>query len=129
MVAVSRVWETQPVESVGANFLNAAALISTQLSAQLLKNVVLRPIESYVGRRRSFNKNAPREIDLDILIYNSQILDRNIWKRAFLAVPLAELLLDIRHPDTHETLQEIAVRLAAEEVLIPRPDITLVSAS
>jgi len=126
IISVSHVWETQPVGSVGANFLNAVTLITTQLPAQLLKNVVLRPIESRLGRKRTFNKNAPRQIDLDILIYDERVVDSKIWTRAFLAVPLAELVPSLPHPDTHEELQEISTRLAEQTIILPRPDIILV---
>lgn len=125
IISVSQVWETQPVGSGGANFLNAAVLVTTQLPLQLLKNVVLRPIESRLGRKRTFNKNAPRQIDLDILIYDERVVDTKIWARAFLAVPLAELVPKLLHPDTHETLQEISTHLAEQTILFSRPDIIL----
>ena len=61
-------WETPPVGSRGSNFLNAALLIRTTLTSGLLKSLVLRPIEIQMGRVRTANKNAPRPIDLDILV-------------------------------------------------------------
>lgn len=90
--AVSSVWRTPAVRSPGPNFLNAAVLISTQLPIAELRNDILRPIENLLGRVRTKDPNAPRTIDLDILIYDGQILDQELWKYAHMAVPVAEIL-------------------------------------
>ena len=109
---VSRIWKNPPVGSTGEDFLNAAVRIRTSLEAEDLKTRVLRPIESQLGRVRTRDKYAPRTIDLDILIIDGKVCDPQIWKRAFLAVPLAELLPRYTDPKTGETLSEAARRLA-----------------
>lgn len=127
--AVSRVWESAPVGFSGQpNFLNAALLFATTFSADELKQSVLRPIEEKLGRVRDpGNVNAPRTIDLDLSIFitpnESRVFDKDILTRNFVAVPLAELLPDFIHPETGQTLSEIARSFGgAKSQLKPRPD-------
>ena len=117
LVAVSSVWETQPVGLLNQpNFLNAAAIILTTFSATQLKQQILRHIEHTLGRTRQGNKNGPRTIDIDIMLFNNQILtvgarsipDIEVLERPFVAILLAELAPDYIHPQTGQTLQEIA---------------------
>jgi 2-amino-4-hydroxy-6-hydroxymethyldihydropteridine diphosphokinase len=79
------------------DFLNAVACLDTELSAaHLLGN--LRKIEQRQGRERSF-ANAPRTLDLDLLLYGDQVLDTaaltlphpRMHERAFVLQPLLEL--------------------------------------
>ena len=123
--AVSQVWETPPAGTRGPNFLNAAVLVRTQLSPGLLKSLVLRPIEAQMGRIRTWNKYAPRTIDLDIVIFDGQVLDTKLWTQAFIAVPLAELLPDFPGPNGKESLQEIAQHLARSTPLQLRPEVNI----
>ena len=123
--AVSSVWETPPDGLSGPDFLNAAVEIQTPVPAGVLKTLVLRPIEIQMGRIRTINKYASRPIDLDILIFNGEMYDRNIWRHSFLAVPLAELNPDYRNPTSQETLAEAATRLLRTTPIRPRPDIVL----
>ncbi len=120
---IAHTWETPAVGSRGPNFLNTAAAVRTQLPPSLLKSLVLRRIERELGRVRTTNKNAPRTIDLDILVYEGQVLDPKVWSYAFLAVPLAELLPELRNQETGETLEQAAERLAGVTPLKSRPDI------
>lgn len=114
ILAVSSVWESAAVGFPDqANFLNAAVLLATRLPIEELKQTVLRPIEEKLGRVRDpGNVNAPRTIDLDISIFlspaESLVLDDEILTRPFVAVPLAEVLPDFVHPETGQTLAEIA---------------------
>jgi 2-amino-4-hydroxy-6-hydroxymethyldihydropteridine diphosphokinase len=76
LLAVSPVYETAPVGKTDQpNFLNAAALIETDLTAAELKTQVLQVIEQELGRVRSEDKNAPRTIDLGIALFGEQSLD------------------------------------------------------
>jgi 2-amino-4-hydroxy-6-hydroxymethyldihydropteridine diphosphokinase len=110
--AVSPVWETTAIGSDGPNFLNLVVKIATSLDPEELKLRVLRPIESKLGRVRKADKNAPRTIDLDILIYDCVIIEPNVWLQAYIACPLAGLLPDIKHAQTGATLAEVAAQLA-----------------
>lgn len=117
-------WADQP------NFLNAAALFSTPLSAEKLRAGPIAEIEAALGRVRTANKNAPRTIDIDIMLFNRDILELGprhipspeILERPFVAVPLAELAPDYVHPETGETLATIAARFS-HAALRPRPDV------
>ncbi len=133
VVATSRVYETAPVGTVDQpNFLNAALLIRTPLSAEDLQAGPLREVERGLGRVRTADKNAPRTIDLDIALYNYDVLDvggrhvpdPDLLTRAHIAVPLADLAPYYVHPETGETLEEIAARLLAEGI-VPRADLDL----
>jgi 2-amino-4-hydroxy-6-hydroxymethyldihydropteridine diphosphokinase len=119
--SISRAWFTPPVGTSGPNFVNAALLTYTDLPPENLKNEIIRPIEAQLGRIRSQNKNAPRTIDIDILIWDQQILEPLIWKEAYLAVPVAELLPDLKSQDSD--LKHTAQRLASTSDIVPRPDI------
>ncbi len=121
----SSVWETEPVPAIGPNYLNAAVLIQTRLSASLLKSIILHRIEVQLGRVRTSDKNSPRTVDLDILIYDNQLVDTKVWTHAFVAVPLAELIPSYLNPTTGETLSQTADRLTKLTMVRRRPDIVL----
>jgi len=111
ITAVSSTWETPAVGSTGPNFLNTALLLQTELPPGMLKNDVLKPLEEKLGRVRTSDRFAPRTIDLDIVTYGDEVIDLNLWERAFIAIPVAELLPDLRHPGTGRTLNQIAAAL------------------
>ncbi len=117
LVAVSSVWETQPLGlTAQPNFLNAAAVVETDLTAAQLKQEVIAPIEQSLGRVRQADKNAPRPIDIDLMLFNRQIFnlgqrhipDPEIVERAFVAIPLAEIAPEYEHPELNQTLAQIA---------------------
>lgn len=64
-------------------FLNGAVLFHTKKSLSELK-MHLKQIEALLGRVRTENKNAPREIDLDVTTYNAFITDKEIKEFPFL---------------------------------------------
>ena len=121
--SISRAWDTPPVGTSGPNFVNAALLTYTDLTLENFKNEIIRPIEAQLGRIRSQNKNAPRTIDIDVLIWDQQILEPLIWEEAYLAVPVAELLPDLKSQDSEGNLKHTAQRLASMSNIVPRPDI------
>ena len=115
--AVSSVWETNPVGLLNQpNFLNAAAIVDTELNAAQLKRTILISIEQRLGRVRQADKNAARTIDIDLMLFNQQIFrlgqrhipDAEVIERAFVAIPLAEIAPDYYHPETGQTLRQIA---------------------
>lgn len=116
LLALSTCWETQAVTSAGSpaaapNFLNAAAYIETDLDPASLKAQVLAQIEQKLGRVRTDDKYAPRTIDLDIIIFDEQVIDAELWERPHLALPFSELLPGLRYAATGETLARVAERL------------------
>lgn len=112
----------------GPDFLNAAVLLETELSPHMLRTE-LRALEARLGRRRTADKYAARTIDLDLVLYGDRVIrgaelelpDPELASRPFLAVPLAELDPDSRHPITGESLGSIAARLLpqAEMQMMP----------
>lgn len=125
VLKISSVWETPPVGTIGASFLNAAVLIQTHLEIEQLKLGVLREIEARLGRIRTADKNAPRTMDMDIIIYDNQVVDEELWILPHLAVPLAEIAGDLKLPGSVVTLQSIANRFLASGGLITRAGIDL----
>jgi 2-amino-4-hydroxy-6-hydroxymethyldihydropteridine diphosphokinase len=140
LVAVSPVYETVPVGlREQANFLNAAVLVETELSAARFKREVLAVIEAGLGRVRTADKNAPRTIDADIALFNNEVFelgrrhipDPDVLKFPHVAVPLADVAPELLHPETGERLVDIAARLVTEasrEGGVPlwiRPDVVL----
>ena len=121
--AISMVWETLPSYGPGPHFYNTALCLQVTLTASLLKSLILRRVEVQLGRLRTINKDAPRTIDVDILVYDGQVVDPKIWEYAFMAVPLAELLPDLKHPDTQQSLRETANRLLSYSKVTPRPEV------
>jgi 2-amino-4-hydroxy-6-hydroxymethyldihydropteridine diphosphokinase len=96
LLALSSAWKSPAIGTHGPDFYNAAAKIHTpQSDPDALKLALLRPIEASLGRIRTADKFAPRTIDLDILVFDDQILDPDIWKYAYLALPLAEIAPNI----------------------------------
>ena len=104
----SSIWRTPPIHSDGPFFLNAVVRISTTSNPHTLKEKILCPIEYEMGRVRVENKNAPRTIDLDILIFNSEIIEKNIFIEDYLVFPLSELLPSLQKPGSNLTLKQIA---------------------
>ena len=119
---ISSVWKTPAVGSPGPDFLNAAVLMRTDLDAAEIKESILRPLETKLGRVRVEDKNAPRTIDLDIIIFDGLLMDEDLWHQAYLAVPISELLPD--YPSQEGILLiDAAKRLAGENTLTLMPDI------
>jgi 2-amino-4-hydroxy-6-hydroxymethyldihydropteridine diphosphokinase len=113
LLALSSAWKSPAIGTTGPNFFNAAAkILTTHADPDALKFAVLRPIEAALGRVRTTDKFAPRTIDLDILIFKDQILDPDIWKYAYLAVPLAEIAQGF--PKLTETAQNLLAQQKLE---------------
>ncbi|MCC6568800.1 MAG: 2-amino-4-hydroxy-6-hydroxymethyldihydropteridine diphosphokinase [Anaerolineales bacterium] len=111
---VSSVWETNPVGGEGGNYLNACLSYTTALSQEQLKETILHPIEASLGRKRTQDKNAPRTIDIDIILFDDEIIGGRWLAQAFVVVPLAEIYPDFQIPGTKENIAETATRLRRE---------------
>jgi 2-amino-4-hydroxy-6-hydroxymethyldihydropteridine diphosphokinase len=120
--ATSSLWESRAVGSAGPNFLNICVCFVAQVGASQLKKQVVEPIELALGRVRSQDRNAPRTIDIDILIENDRPLSLERWGYAFVLLPMAELLPDFVDPVTRRPLSESAARARAATWIIRRPE-------
>ena len=93
----SSLYRTAPWEAHGPDFINAVAEVETGLSAPALL-AELQALELAAGRERPY-VNAPRTLDLDVLLYGEGRIDSpkltvphpRMWERAFVLVPLAEV--------------------------------------
>ena len=131
VVAVSSVYETAPVGLEDQpHFFNAAVQIETELSAADFRRQVLAKIERLLGRIRTADKNAPRTIDADIVLFNEDVFelddshhipDPDLLRFPHVAVPVSELAPDYLHPEVSERLGYIAARLAAEPTDASQP--------
>ncbi len=72
-------------------FLNGAALVETELERAALKRR-LRELEERLGRRREGSRCGPRTIDLDIVVWNGRVVDRDFYERDFIRNAVLELL-------------------------------------
>jgi 2-amino-4-hydroxy-6-hydroxymethyldihydropteridine diphosphokinase len=121
--AVSMAWETPAIGTSGPNFLNAAVLAYTQFASEKIIKSILLQIETQLGRIRSEDKFAPRPIDIDILIFDTNVIEPHLWKLAHLAIPVAEVLPDLETAGNEESLVQIAKELADTTGILPRPDV------
>ncbi len=124
VLQASQVWETPSIGSGGPNFLNAALTALTPLEVEALKETLLRPLEASLGRVRSADKNAPRTIDLDIILFDGQLIDPTLWQYAHRAVPVAQLIPDFCC-QTGEALKDAAARLRLSTPIRLRSDVSL----
>jgi len=91
----------------------------TDIAPRELKFGVLRAIEAALGRERTADRNAPRVIDLDLLLYGDRVIrepdlvvpDPDLTKRAFLALPALELDPNLMVPGTQARLSDAAALL------------------
>jgi 2-amino-4-hydroxy-6-hydroxymethyldihydropteridine diphosphokinase len=123
--AVSSVWESESVGFDGPNFLNACVLFLTHLQPVELKEQIIRPIEAKLERIRSAEKNAPRTIDIDIVLFDETPRNIDFWEYAFVIVPLAELIPDFEHPIRCEKLIRVAEQLQSQIWIVPREDVVI----
>lgn len=91
VIKVSELIRTAPVGITNqADFLNGAVKIETVMEMEQLSQF-LKDLENRLGRDRSQPKYGPRCIDLDILIWNGEIVDGDYYTRDFLRKSAAEL--------------------------------------
>lgn len=125
IVAVSNFYHTPALGPAGRpDFLNGVVEIETELKPLELKRQVLLEVEDALGRERGDDRNAPRTIDLDLVLYGDVVSDEagivlpapEILERAFVALPLLELEPDLVLPGAIRPLHELAAGLSSEQM-------------
>jgi 2-amino-4-hydroxy-6-hydroxymethyldihydropteridine diphosphokinase len=115
----SSLYRSAPYEAQGPDFINAVALLQTQLSPLKLLHA-LQALELQSGRERPY-KNAPRTLDLDLIFYGDVASDapeltlpHPRWhERAFVLHPLAEVWPERVSAAQLEAVQDQAIQLMA----------------
>jgi 2-amino-4-hydroxy-6-hydroxymethyldihydropteridine diphosphokinase len=119
VVAVSPLYETDPVGPPPQGpYLNGAIQLTSALSPDALLQRLLE-IEAAQGRKRGRERNAPRCLDLDLLLYGDRKLARaglevphpRLADRAFVLEPLCDLAPGLVHPTLGDTIESLAQRV------------------
>jgi GTP cyclohydrolase IV len=122
---VSSVYETEPIGyAEQPDFWNFVVRVATRLEPQDLLARVKR-LESDAGRRPSF-RDAPRPLDIDILLYGSRRIDSagltvphpRMLERRFVLEPLVEIGPELRHPVTGKAISEHLAELSVGERVV-----------
>jgi 2-amino-4-hydroxy-6-hydroxymethyldihydropteridine diphosphokinase len=128
VLAASGVYESPALDRPGDPwFHNCALLVETTLSPESLR-AEFRVVEGALGRVRRGDRYAPRPIDIDLValegfegdVGGSRIPDPDIPRRAFLALPLAEVAPEWVLPGPERTLRQIAASFDAEREQVRR---------
>jgi 2-amino-4-hydroxy-6-hydroxymethyldihydropteridine diphosphokinase len=120
---ISSVWESPAIGSSGPNFLNLAIQVRSDLQPDAFKHLILRSIEAFLDRQRTEDKNAPRTIDIDIVIVDGKVVDDQVWNHAHLAIPLAEIIPELINESRGESLKQISERLSLSKRISRRSDL------
>lgn len=112
---ISSVYETEPWGcSLENNFYNMATVLETPLKPENLL-AQLKKIEGICGRKPEKVRYADRTLDIDILIYGSEIVSTGklkvphplLHERRFVLLPLAEIAPEGVHPVFHKTISQL----------------------
>jgi 2-amino-4-hydroxy-6-hydroxymethyldihydropteridine diphosphokinase len=115
VVSESSVYATEPWGFKSDNeFLNMVLCADTDLSASGSLGRILM-IESHLGRVRSEERYSSRNIDIDILLYNSEIINETaltiphprMHERRFVLVPLNEIAPELEHPVLKKSIKAL----------------------
>jgi len=124
-VRSSSLWRTSPVDCPpdSGDFVNAVAAFEPRsgLTPEILL-AGLKQMECEFGREATPVRNAPRELDLDLLIYGDEtrvtpqfvLPHPRATERRFVMAPAAEVAAEFRWPGTEATVAELLARIEDE---------------
>ena len=122
----SRIWLTAPVPvSDQPWYHNSVVAVQTDLDAFELLSL-LHKIEASFGRVR-YERNEPRILDLDLVAYNNDVIERpslivphpRMHQRAFVLLPLQDIAPDWTHPITGDRLDDMIGDIPAGQLARP----------
>lgn len=92
ILKVSEIIKTKPIGIINQpDFSNGAVKIKTNLQKKELEQL-LKSIEDRLGRNRTAPKFGPRTIDLDLVVWNGEVVDNDYYTRDFLKKSVDEVL-------------------------------------
>ncbi|HEV8673374.1 MAG TPA: 2-amino-4-hydroxy-6-hydroxymethyldihydropteridine diphosphokinase [Methylomirabilota bacterium] len=133
LIACSQIYETEPWPEQRVTrdrwYLNCAVEIETDLGPRhLLK--LLQAIETDAGRVRepmAPGEYAPRTLDIDILLYGSEVVSDHdlqiphllLHERRFVLAPLAEIAPEVEHPVLYRSIRELLTEIEDQRGIFP----------
>jgi len=130
IVKASSLYESEPHGDAKTWFVNSVVEIATELEPAALLSK-LRAVEKAMGRKRVKGKRwGSRIIDLDILLYDQQVIDKRnlkiphprLHERRFVLAPLSELAPDLTHPQLGVSISEaLGAVKDSKRVVLLRP--------
>jgi len=113
-LAVSPAYRSKSVGFEGADFINLAVGLDTDLSPEAL-NDWLHAMEDSHGRRRDVPRFSDRTLDLDIVLYDDLVrqgeghldIPRKELRHAFVLKPITDIAPELRHPVSGKTMAEL----------------------
>ena len=120
-IVVSPAYRSKSVGFDGADFVNLAVGLDTELSPEVL-NDWLHALEDRHGRRRDVPRYADRTLDIDIVLYDARVIDgpghlqipRHELQHAFVLRPIADIAPQVRHPRTGLSMAELWAAFPAQ---------------
>ncbi len=119
------VWQSPAVGHQGPDYLNTAVLIATDLPLQEIESNILGLIEDRLGRVRGPNKYMDRTIDLDVLVFDGDVIDPEIWTQAHAALPASEILPSLEDGRSGLNLEQTAQQLQKSADIFIRADLEI----
>ncbi len=124
LAAVSDLYETEPVGNISQGwFLNLVIAVQTRLTSLKLFRWMQR-VEQDMGRQRT-TRWGPRQIDLDLLIYEDQCLETaeltiphpRMHDRRFVLEPLCQIAPNLKHPHFQVSVESLLNALKDDKVV------------
>lgn len=118
---ISSIYDTEPVGvPPQSRFLNLVCRASTRLEPVALLKLA-KGIEARLGR--SGKSDAPRPIDIDILLYGEEVINTpelviphpRMTERAFVLIPLVEMAPNLVHPLLKKTIRELLKNITEKQ--------------